>query len=245
MIEDALVIVPAFNEAAVIGDTLAELKKIAGKVLVIDDGSKDDTGDQAKNSGAEVLRHSANLGYGAALKTGFSYGLRYSKMSYFLAFDADGQHDPAFLESLLAPLRKGQADYVIGSRFLEQDTSAAPVSRKVGSKIFSLATSALIKEKITDPTSGMIALTRGVARVFASKFFPLDFPDADVLIMLSRMGFQIKEVPVRMRPAKRPGSMHSGLLKPAYYLAKISLSMVHFALRRDLKEKRREIESVY
>ncbi len=141
------------------------------------------------------------------------------------------------------PLRKNESDYLIGSRFLMSDDSSAPAARKIGSKIFSVATSALIGQRITDPTSGMLGLTRKIAKVFTSKLFPLDFPDADVVIMLSRMGYRIQEMPVRMRPARRPGSMHSGVLKPAYYLAKMSVSMVHFALRLDLKQKRREMES--
>jgi len=244
MIEDALVIVPAFNEGAVIADTLAELKEFAVKMVVVDDGSRDDTGARARSAGAAVLRHSANLGYGAALKTGFSYALGSAREPFLLTFDADGQHDPVYLSSLLAPLRQGEADYVLGSRFLQPDRSGAPAARRMGSKIFSLATSALIRQKITDPTSGLLGLTRSVAKIFLSKFFPLDFPDADVLIMLSRMGYRIREVPVRMREARRPGSMHAGILNPAYYLAKMSVSMVHFSLRWDLKEKRREIESV-
>jgi len=242
MIEDVLIIVHAFNEAMVIEDTLGELKKFVSRVVVVDDGSQDDTGAKAKRSGAIVLRHCANVGYGAALKTGFTFALRYCQEPFFITFDADGQHDPEFLQLLADTLRKDCADYVIGSRFLKRGSSRSPVARKIGSKIFSIATSALIRQRITDPTSGMVGLTRAVAKIFTSNLFPLDFPDADVLIMLSRMGFRIAEVPVEMRPAKRPGGMHSGVLKPAYYLAKMSVSMVHFALRTDLKKKRREIE---
>jgi len=245
MIDDALIIIPAFNEGSVIGETLAELHKFASKVIVVNDGSKDDTAEKALKAGASVLSHAANLGYGAALKTGFTYALRYFKEPYLMAFDADGQHDPAFLEILLAPLRKGEIDYAIGSRFLFGPSQATPAARKIGSRVFSVATSALIGQKITDPTSGMIALTRNVAKIFASKFFPFDFPDADVLIMLSRMGYRIQEAPVVMREARRPGSMHAGLLRPAYYIMKMGVSMVHFALRRDLKEQRREMESVH
>jgi glycosyltransferase involved in cell wall biosynthesis len=244
MIEDALIIMPAFNEGAVIQETLAEAKKFAATIIVIDDGSSDDTAQKAKGAGAIVLSHSANLGYGAALKTGFTFVLRYCKEPFIMTFDADGQHDPAYLEALLDPLRKGEADYGIGSRFLSGETSGTPAARKIGSKVFSIATSILTRQKITDPTSGMLALTRNVAKIFASKFFPLDFPDADVLIMLSRMGYSLKEVPVRMRPARRAGSMHAGIFKPAYYILKMSVSMFHFALRRDLKEQRREMESV-
>jgi len=245
MIEDALVIVPAYNEGMVIEETLEELKKFAARIIVVDDGSKDDTAARAEKAGAEVFVHCVNSGYGAALKTGFTAALRFFKEPYLFAFDADGQHDPVYLESLISTLRKAEADYVIGSRFLSRETSPTPIARKAGSRVFSIATSALIGQRITDPTSGMIALTRNVAKVFASKLFPFDFPDADVLIMLSRMGYRIKEVPVRMREARRPGSMHSGLVRPAYYILKMSVSMVHFALRRDLKEQRREMESVF
>jgi len=243
LIEDALIIIPAFNEAAVIEDTLAGVKKFAAHALVVNDGSGDDTARRASRAGAIVLSHAANLGYGATLKTGFTYALRHRQEPYLITFDADGQHDPSFLESLLSPLRKGAADYVIGSRFLAGPAPSTPVARKIGSRLFSLAASAVTGLKITDPTSGMLALTRNVAKVFASNLFPLDFPDADVLIMLSRMGYSICEAPVKMHPAKRPGSMHAGVLKPAYYICKMSVSMVHFALRRDLKALRREMEN--
>lgn len=244
MNEDALIIVPAFNEASMIEETLAELKNFANKIVVVDDGSQDDTSNRAKKAGVILLRHSANLGYGAALKTGFSYALRYEKEPFLVTFDADGQHDARFISSLLEPLRKNQADYVIGSRFLGKSLSSVPLPRKIGSRIFGFCTTALVRQKITDPTSGMLGLTRKVAKIFLSNLFPLDFPDADVLIMLNRMGFRLMEVPVVMRPARRAGGMHSGVLKPAYYLAKMSLSMLHFALRRDLKEKRKELENV-
>jgi glycosyltransferase involved in cell wall biosynthesis len=244
MIKDAVIIVPAFNEAAVIAETLAELKKFADKVIVVDDGSRDETAEKAKRAGAFVSSHCTNLGYGAALKTGFTAGLRYFQEPFFITFDADGQHDPQYLEGLLAPLRSDQADYVIGSRFLAGEAYAAPLARKIGSRLFSLATSALTGQRITDPTSGMLALGRKVARIFSGQLFPFDYPDADVLIMLNRMGYRIKEQAVKMRPARRPGSMHAGILKPAYYMAKMSVSMVHFALRRDLKEQRRVMESV-
>lgn len=243
--ESALVIVPAYNEAEVIEQTLEELRRYARQIVVVDDGSMDDTKEKAEKMGVKVLRHCANFGYGGALKTGFSYGLRYFQVPYFISFDADGQHDPSYLENLLEPLLEDEADYVLGSRFIGTEPSEIALARRLGSKIFSIGTSAILGQKISDPTSGMIALNRKVAKIFTSKFFPLDFPDADVLIMLNRMGFRIKEIGVKMRRSRRAGSMHSGIIKPAYYLAKMSLSMIHFTLRRDLKEKRREIESAF
>jgi len=245
MIESALVIVPAYNEAEVIEQTLEELKHYARHIVVVDDGSIDDTKEKAEKMGVKVLRHCTNFGYGGALKTGFGYGLRYFQIPYFISFDADGQHDPFYLEHLLKPLLKNEVDYVLGSRFIGTEPSEIALARKLGSKIFGITTSAILGQKISDPTSGMIALNRKVAKIFTSKFFPLDFPDADVLIMLKRMGFRIKEVGVKMRKSRRAGSMHSGIIKPVYYLAKMSVSMIHFTLRGDLKEKRREIEGVF
>jgi len=245
MIEDGLIIVPAYNEAEVIESTLKELKEYAQNILVVDDGSTDQTYEQAKSQGVLVLQHPTNLGYASALKTGFLYGLRHTAYNYFLTFDADGQHPPAFLEKVIQPLRDDEADFVIGSRYLEPAEFKHPFLRKAGSRLFSFFTSLLISQKITDPTSGMVGLNRRVAKIFLSEFFPLDFPDADVVIMLARMGFKIKEVPVEMRASKRKGSMHSGMVKPIYYFFKMSTSMIHFALRRDLKEKRRELESVF
>ena len=244
MIEDALVIVPAYNESEVIERTLQELTNYARHILVVDDGSTDDTFLKARKFGIELIRHSVNLGYGSALKTGFIYGLRKTSFPYFITFDADGQHNPKYLEDLLKPLQNNQADYVIGSRYLQPRNISIAFARRAGSWFFASLTSLLIKKKITDPTSGLVALNRSVAKVFTSKFFPLDFPDADVLIMLDKMGFKIKEVPVQMRASQRKGSMHSGIFKPIYYFLKMGVSIVHFVLRTDLKEKRRELESV-
>lgn len=240
MIEDALIIVPAFNEAAVIRDTLKELRAKARHVLVVDDGSADDTARAARAAGAETLRLGTNLNYGGALQAGFRYACRRTSWPYIVTFDADGQHDPAYLEALLGPLREGRADYVLGSRFLERGAGAVPFPRDLGIRLFAGAASLAAGLVVTDPTTGMAAMTREVARVFLLDLFPQDFPDADVIIMLSRMGFRIVEVPVKMRPSRSGKSMHSGLIRPLYYIAKMSVSMLHLSTRGDLREKRKE-----
>lgn len=138
MIKDAIIIMPAFNEGAVIQETLDEVKKFASKMIVINDGSVDDTAQKAKAAGAIVLSHSANLGYGAALKTGFTFALRYRTEPFIITFDADGQHDPAYLEGLVSPLRRGEAEYVIGSRFLSGESSTRPRPAKSGASYSAL-----------------------------------------------------------------------------------------------------------
>jgi len=240
LIDDALVVVPAYNEADVIGETLAELCKVAAHVLVVDDGSNDDTAERAMEEGAEVLRLPINLNYGGALQAGFRYALRKTRLPHAVTFDADGQHDPAYMERVLAPIRQGTADYVLGSRYLEPSGRAHSFSRQAGARLFAAATSAALGKRITDPTTGMTAMTREVARVFLSDLFPQDFPDADVLIMLDRMGFVIQEVPVRMRRSRSGRSMHAGLMRPLYYTLKMSVSMIHLLSRRDLPERRKE-----
>jgi glycosyltransferase involved in cell wall biosynthesis len=233
-------VVPAFNEAAVIRDTLRELMAAARHVLVVDDGSTDGTDRAAREAGARVLRLGSNLNYGGALQAGFRWAARRSDLPFLVTFDADGQHDPAYLDALLAPLREGGSDYVLGSRFMGGAAPALPRSRDIGIRLFAGAASLAVGFKVSDPTTGLAAMTREVARVFLLDLFPQDYPDADVIIMLSRMGFRIQEVPVRMRPSRSGKSMHAGLIRPLYYIAKMSVSMLHLATRGDLREKRKE-----
>ena len=240
MIENALVIVPAYNEAAVLAETLRELKKFARHVLVVDDGSADATAAIARAEGAACLRLATNLNYGGALQAGFRYALRKTAFQYFLTFDADGQHDPADLVTLLKALEESTADYVLGSRFLSGGRVELSLLRRLGIWLFAAAASRVLQFRVTDPTTGLLGLSRETARMFLSPLFPQDYPDADVLIMLARMGFRVQEAPVTMRPSRRSGSMHEGLLRPLYYLMKMSTSMIHLAARGDLIEKRRE-----
>jgi len=237
---DTLVIMPAFNEAAGIARTLAELLPAAPHVLVVDDGSADDTAATAAAAGAETLKLATNLGYGGALQAGFRYAVRRTAFPRFVTFDADGQHDPAFLPALVAPLLRGEADYVVGSRFLagERERSA----RASGNRLFSVVASLATGAPVTDATSGLLALTREVAKVLLLDLFPQDYPDADVIIMLRRMGFRTAEVAVKMRPSASGQSMHSGILRPLYYIAKMSVSMLHLATRGDLAARRKEAQ---
>jgi glycosyltransferase involved in cell wall biosynthesis len=242
VIEDAIIVMPAYNEEKVIGDTLAELTPVAPDVLVVDDGSEDNTAEMARAAGASVLKLATNLNYGGALQAGFRHAVRNTDFPYIVTFDADGQHDPAYIDPLLVPLRDGEADYVLGSRYLEGGSTGASFSRDMGARLFAAATSIALGARITDPTSGLVAMTREVARVFLLELFPQDYPDADVIIMLDRMGFKISEVPVTMRPSKSGKSMHAGLIKPLYYIAKMSVSMLHLATRGDLMARRKEAQ---
>jgi len=182
-----------------------------------------------------VVSHPFNLGYGAALQTGYKYALK-KDYGEIVQMDGDGQHDPSFIEALLEMIRKGDADVVIGSRFLDAEGRRAgqlyraPFIRKLGMNFFRVITSLLIHQRVTDPTSGYQAMNRRVLEWVSSDKFPFDYPDADVIIMLHRAGFRIKEVPVRMFESQSKKSMHGGW-KPLYYVFKMILSILVTLMR--------------
>jgi glycosyltransferase involved in cell wall biosynthesis len=228
-----LIVIPAFNEEekipAVVRGIRQEMPEAV--VLVMNDGSRDQTEARARASGARVLTHPFNMGYGVTLQTGYKYALRYG-FDFVLQMDGDGQHDPRYLSILLREIREGGADVVIGSRFLGEGSYRADWARQVGISLFRLVASSLCGQKITDPTSGYQALNRRAVEFCTRDSFPGDYPDADVLVMMHRAGLRLREVPVRMHPNAQGRSMHSGL-KPLYYIYKMCLSIVLNLLRRE------------
>lgn len=205
--------------------------------MVVNDGSADGTRHKAIEAGAKVLDHPFNLGYGTALQTGYKYAL--SKGSEVLVqIDGDGQHDPSCIADLHAVVQRGEADVVIGSRFfgtkgapLGPRLYQAPFARRLGMKLFGAIASVLIHQKVTDPTSGYQAMNQRALEWVSSDRFPCDYPDADVIIMLHRAGFRVKEVPVRMFENPDKKSMHSGW-KPLYYIFKMFLSISVTLMRK-------------
>lgn len=224
---------PAFNEERTIG---AVIESVAQKtpgvdIIVIDDASSDKTADAARAAGAKVLSMPFNMGYGGALQTGFKYAYKHA-YDFVVQMDGDGQHDPESIKDLLAAVRNGDADVVIGSRFRGLGNYRAPLLRRIGMKFFGTLASILLRKKITDPTSGFQALNRHAIHFNASDYYPVDFPDADYIIMLHRAGLKVKEVPVAMHPSPpRKKSMHSGW-KPIYYVFDMLLSMFVVLLRK-------------
>lgn len=228
-----LVIIPAFNEEEQIAAVVKQVKEQIpeAEVLVINDGSRDQTTRRAREAGAKVLRHPFNMGYGVALQTGYKYALQ-NDFDYVLQMDADGQHDPRFLRVLLAEVEQGKTDVAIGSRFLGVGKYQASPLRRTGMRVFGFIAGLLIGQKITDPTSGYQALGRRAVQVHTRDSFPCDYPDADVLVMLHQVGLQIQEVPVGMHANANGRSMHSGL-KPLYYIYKILLCILLNLLRKE------------
>lgn len=224
-----LIIMPARNEAGAIGRVISRLRAIVpdADILVINDASTDETAQIACAAGATVLNLPINLGYGGAVQTGFKYAARKSYDAVVL-MDADGQHDPESVPTLLTALK--DADFVLGSRFLGECRYHISMPRRIGMWLFGTVVRWVTKLPITDPTSGFQALRREVVAFLADDHYPVDFPDADVLILLHRAGFRIKEVPVIMHERAYGESMHSHL-KAVYYVFKMSLSVLATLLR--------------
>ena len=235
-----LVIVPAFNEGKRITRVLEKIREVDAEadIVVIDDGSTDDTIVKSRLAGARVVRLSSNMGYGVAIQTGYKYALE-RNYNYVVQLDSDGQHDPDYLPKMFAEIFSGNADLVIGSRFLKGMTSSKvsemgyriSTARKLGISLFAFMVSKFIGLKITDPTSGFCALNNHIITFLANDFFPYDYPDADVIILAHRAGFRIKEIPMVMHDRTTGTSMHSGL-KPVYYIFKMFLSMLMTLLRK-------------
>jgi hypothetical protein len=232
MMDKTLVIIPAFNEENTLPRVIPSIRLCLpdAHVLVVNDGSSDRTAEAAAKAGAMVISLSFNMGYGVALQTGYKYAMRQG-YAFAAQMDADGQHEPQDLALLLEAVRSGEADLALGSRFLGRKSYRAPLARRAGMLLFRLLTSLLIRQHITDPTSGCQALNRKTIRFYASDVFPVDYPDADVLLMVHRAGLRIKELPVRMYAADDNQSMHSGL-QPVYYIFKMFLSIAVTLLRR-------------
>lgn len=228
---DILVIIPAFNEEGGIASVISSIREQLpdADVLVINDGSADKTAKVAGEAGAIVLSHNFNMGYGVTIQTGYKFA--YEKCyKYIIQIDADGQHDPSFMQQLLEPVRNGDVDFAIGSRFLWHDSYRPSFSRRLGILFFRKLVTVIIGREITDPTSGYQAFNRDVIKFFTTDIFPYDYPDADMLITLNLAGFRVREVPVRMFANPTGKTMHSGA-KPLYYMVKMCLSIFVTLLR--------------
>ena len=226
------IVLPVHNEERFLGSVLSGVRKVLGdqaELLVIDDGSTDRSAQVALEAGARVVRHPFNMGYGVSLQTGFKAALR-GGAAWVVIMDADGQHDPASLPALLAPLQSGRADVVVGSRFLGSPDYRMPFSKRLGVSVFRGLARLLADIRISDPTSGYQAYGLRAVAFCTHDDFPFDFPDTDLLILLKKAGFRLEEVPVLMHNHPQGKTMHAGLV-PFYYVFKMAVSILATTLR--------------
>jgi glycosyltransferase involved in cell wall biosynthesis len=228
-----LAIVPAYNEQGMVGRVVRDIHRHAPDfdVVVIDDGSVDNTAAEAEGSGATVVRHPFNIGIGGAMQSGFKYALR-NDYDVAAQVDGDGQHKPAYLPDLLGKLQTtgDEADMVCGSRFRGDPGYKVPVGRRIGNLIFSIVLTAICRQRISDPTSGFRMTNRRGIELFA-RDYPHDYPEVEAILMLHAHRLRIHEVPVRMN-ARGFGRSSIDYPRSAYYMAKVLLALFVGLFRR-------------
>lgn len=233
-----IIVIPVFNEAENIAGVIGEIRAegLGLDIVVVDDGSSDRTRQVLCELPVRALSHPINLGYGVAVQTGMLYAVR-KDYDFLVLMDGDGQHVPGEICKLVAGLEEG-ADIVIGSRILSGSGSyTIPPLRRAAIRFFSFLAKALGGVDIRDVTSGFQAMRRDVFS-FLAREYPVDFPDAEVVVMLGLKKFTVAEVPTQFRRRERGISMYSSLATVLYYPFKSFLASVIVLLR--LFRERRE-----
>ena len=228
-----LIIIPAYNEEESILDVIQSLYNTdeTFDVIVINDGSYDRTSKLAKETKrAIVIDLPTNVGIGGAVQTGFKYAYRHD-YDIAVQFDGDGQHDAGEISKLINPLIKKEADFVIGSRFLgDKKGFQSTLMRRIGIKVFQYVNSILIKQKVTDNTSGFRAYNKRAIKLLAHDY-PTDYPEPETVIMLGKKGLKIKEISVIMHERMGGSSSIVGF-QPLYYMTKVLLAIFMTYLRK-------------
>jgi len=225
-------IVPAFNEQDAVGRVIEEIRAYdAGfEIVVVDDGSIDNTAEVARAHRAHVVRLPFNLGIGGAVQTGFRFAYE-NGFELAVRLDGDGQHDASQLDLVLAPVLEGRVDIAVGSRYLERGNGyRSSATRRLGIRILARTVSLLTGQRITDPTSGFQALDRKAITLFAADY-PHDYPEVEALVLLLRHRLRLCEVPVSMRP-RATGQSSIRTFSSVYYMVKVLLALFVGSFRR-------------
>ena len=188
--------IPAYNEEKNIAKIIVNSKKIADQILVCDDGSTDSTAAIAESLGAIVVKHPKNLGYGSAIHSIFLKAKEIDT-DILVTIDADGQHRSEDIAKVIEPIKKGDADLIIGSRFLDRSAEKIPEYRKLGIKIITKVTNSSLKNKITDSQSGFRAYSKNVISKLNVSDMGMGI-STEILIKSSSLGFRIGEVPIKV-----------------------------------------------
>lgn len=231
-VSSILVILPALNEGRNIGAVVQRIRALipSADVLVINDGSVDDTTRQAESAGAIVLNMPYNVGIGAAVQTGFKFAANHH-YQIVIRNDGDGQHSPDGIMRLIEKIQADEADVVIGSRFIgEQGDYGTPIVRRIGITILAKLLSVITGQTITDPTSGFCAFNRKAILLFA-QLYPHDYPEPEAIVISHRTGLRQIEIPVNMLEREH-GKSSITPVRSVYYMIKVILAILINLLRR-------------
>jgi len=230
-----IAIVPALNEEETVGRVIDEIHAFdpGFDIVVVDDGSTDRTAGIAGDRGAHVLRLPFNLGIGGAVQTGYRFAFEHG-YDIAVQVDGDGQHDPEQLPLILAPVLAGEADLCVGSRFASGSGYQSSFARRLGIRLFAWVVSAVVRQKVTDTTSGFRAVNRKGIALFAADY-PHDYPEVEATIMCVKHKLRLQEVPVEMRE-RGGGESSITALRSIYYMTKVLLA-IFVGLSRRLRER--------
>jgi glycosyltransferase involved in cell wall biosynthesis len=239
-----LVLIPAYNEADTVAAVVGAVHEHAPycDVLVVNDGSRDATSNEARAAGADVIELPFNLGIGGAVQAGFVYA-KENGYRWMVQVDGDGQHEPQDIARLVAVMDADPTvDMACGSRFLVPGEYLPPISRRTGIHLFAFLLRRILRQPITDPTSGFRLYNRRAIELFSTDY-PHDYPEVEAVLMLHTHRLRMVEVPVRM--FERGGgrsSISSG--KSLYYMIKVLLALFVGLLRRRAVPGRNEPAAV-
>jgi glycosyltransferase involved in cell wall biosynthesis len=226
-----LAIIPAYNEEGSLGTVVREIQVAEPdlEIVVIDDASTDSTARVAAAAGVPVVHLPFNVGIGGTVQTGYQYALEHG-FELAIQVDGDGQHDPKEIGRVLEPIFEGRADLVVGTRFVEGGGYRGTRVRRVGIRLFAAVVSLMVRQRVSDTTSGFRAVNRKALRLFAAQY-PHDYPEVESIVLLSRHGLRMVEVPVQMR-VRETGNSSITALRAAYYMIKVLLALFIGLFRR-------------
>jgi glycosyltransferase involved in cell wall biosynthesis len=217
---NVLIIIPAYNEETNIYHTISNLTNHCQyDYLVVNDGSIDGTAKILKDNLFNHVNLPVNLGIGGAMQTGYKYAYRHG-YEYAIQLDADGQHDPSDLKNLVEEIETSHYDMVIGSRFVEKTSYSGSLARRIGIYYFYYMIRLIAGIKVMDPTSGYRIVNRKVIEEFAT-YYPIDYPEVEVLVNLAHKKYKIKEIKVEMN-ARQGGKSSITPFKSLYYMVKVT-----------------------
>lgn len=230
--EKIIFVIPAYNEEENIKKVLEEIKRDAAfaDIVVVNDGSKDDTSSIVKEENITCIDMIYNVGYAMAVQTGIKYAYQ-NDYDYVIQFDADGQHIAKEAVKLFEEAKKSNYDIVIGSRYLKDTGYPCPFFRRLGTKMFEGLIKLFRHVKIADPLSGFQCLNKEVIKLYSQKGGYPEYPDANLIIEMLYKGYKIKEVPVKMRLREAGESMHGGIIKPIKYMISMFYTIVLIVIK--------------